>query len=279
MRRKINNYAGLKLLPLFLIFGSLLQACGNSTAAPGTVITTPISATYTPTVPVQTAIPSPLAQTATPVKYGVDWQSRWLQNIPCAAPCWEGITPGLTTDEQVLDLLKASPILTDVILDKKYSLGGLKSVATARFSDNGGKKIPNGVIIYTNQSKLIKAIKPFYYQNFTFGEIIKAYGEPSHIILHGQPYEKNAELDEYHLSFLYQPQGIALRMYTSSPVVGKFEITPELLIDPPFFYDPKSVPLSDIGGDVGSNIGDLRPWEGFKGFEYYCITAVYCRVT
>lgn len=278
MKRK-NRTGSLKLLPLFFIFGLLLQACGSPTIAPGAVATNQISATPTATLPVRTATPAPLAPTATPVKYGADWQTRWLQKIPCAAPCWEGITPGLTTDDQVLDLLKASPILAEVVANKQYSLGGLNSVATARFSDKSGKKIPNAVIIYSNQSKIIQAIKPFYYQNFTFGEIIKAYGEPSHIILHGQPFEKNAQMDEYYLTFLYQPQGFALTMYTSSPVVGKFEITPDLLMDAPFFYDSKSVPLSDIGGMVGSDIGDLRPWEGFKGFEYYCNTAVYCRVT
>jgi DNA-binding beta-propeller fold protein YncE len=37
--------------------------------------------------------------------------TRWLRGEPCAAPCWEGITPGVTTVGEALDLLKRSPLI------------------------------------------------------------------------------------------------------------------------------------------------------------------------
>ncbi|HYF63788.1 MAG TPA: NHL repeat-containing protein, partial [Herpetosiphonaceae bacterium] len=36
---------------------------------------------------------------------------RWLRGEPCAAPCWEGVTPGVTTVGAALDLLKRSPLI------------------------------------------------------------------------------------------------------------------------------------------------------------------------
>jgi hypothetical protein len=37
--------------------------------------------------------------------------TRWLRGEPCVAPCWEGITPGVTTVGEALDLLKRSPLI------------------------------------------------------------------------------------------------------------------------------------------------------------------------
>jgi hypothetical protein len=40
--------------------------------------------------------------------------ARWLQTIPCRAPCWEGVTPGQTTPAAAVRLLQQSPIITNV---------------------------------------------------------------------------------------------------------------------------------------------------------------------
>jgi hypothetical protein len=37
------------------------------------------------------------------------WWTLWLDNPSCLAPCWQGITPGITTTEQATSILKKIP--------------------------------------------------------------------------------------------------------------------------------------------------------------------------
>lgn len=36
---------------------------------------------------------------------------QWLQQYPCASPCWQGITPGVTTREEARNLVSALPMV------------------------------------------------------------------------------------------------------------------------------------------------------------------------
>lgn len=36
---------------------------------------------------------------------------QWLQQYPCASPCWQGITPGVTTREEARNLVRALPLV------------------------------------------------------------------------------------------------------------------------------------------------------------------------
>jgi hypothetical protein len=39
-----------------------------------------------------------------------NWGMRWMNNEPCQAPCWENLTPGVTTVDESMLLLMDSPI-------------------------------------------------------------------------------------------------------------------------------------------------------------------------
>src|SRR5262249_40010397 len=50
--------------------------------------------TTTPETSPQFVMPTPIEGKPAPPD---DWTYRWLQGIPCVAPCWEGITVGQTS--------------------------------------------------------------------------------------------------------------------------------------------------------------------------------------
>jgi hypothetical protein len=48
------------------------------------------------------------------------WLVRWLSAPTCQPPCWEQITPGVTTLDEALDLLAGLPDVRDVSLERDY---------------------------------------------------------------------------------------------------------------------------------------------------------------
>ena len=38
-----------------------------------------------------------------------DWLKKWLNNPACKSPCFENITPGITTVDEAESILKSSP--------------------------------------------------------------------------------------------------------------------------------------------------------------------------
>src|SRR5690349_8873700 len=68
------------------------------------------------------ALVSLLAARLSPTRASVPAEvaRHWLAGIPCAPPCWEGITPGQTTLPEALRILKANPAIdpTSVLTDE-----------------------------------------------------------------------------------------------------------------------------------------------------------------
>lgn len=270
------------MLAFFCLYLSTfyLTACTetakDSPASVATAGTTTGSITASPTI-IPTVPNSPSAAPTATTPASEEWQTRWLRGIPCRAPCWEGITPGVTTIDQAFNVLKSSPILTGVQTGDVFKAGEMSQVAQAYWIDKNGQKNPDGIVLFANlksSTNLVSAISPHYYRKFTLGEVIKAYGEPSHLVLSSFPYDYDVSKQIYTLVIVYKPFGFVMMM--DKRVVGKFELTPQLVLDSPVFFDDKLASLKDIGSIVYPTLEDMRPWEGFKTLEYYCQTAKEC---
>jgi hypothetical protein len=193
-------------------------------------------------------------------------ERNWLKGIPCAPPCWENITPGKTTLTETLAVLKQNPAIKpeSVSLDPSYLtwdwLGGT----------GGGQ-------IYFEDSQDIQIVTDIWPgflgtpngQNlFTLGEIIDAFGEPSHIHargfmgLHGDgPF--------YTLSVYYEDRGIILDhrgLYRSKPSLNRdIELGLEGFSTQPI--GPLLPTFAAHRDDPGTG---PKPWQGFKSFDFYC---------
>lgn len=193
-------------------------------------------------------------------------RSRWLQGIPCRAPCWEGITPGQSSASETVELLNHNWLVANV-QKKTYpytpELGGV--------SWNWADAQEGGVAYYSisNSSQIINMIAPIFWTPFQLRDVMATYGDPSHIVAIAQQ-PPDATTYSYDLWFIFLPQGLALRNgRPQKPDLGE-----NMLIYQVIFFVPTLEGLEASIWITKEHPDWVIPWEGFKGFDYYCRDAV-----
>lgn len=195
-----------------------------------------------------------------------DWQRDWLAGKPCSPPCWQGITPGVTTGSQLEAILRAKAPLrtlnvTESLFDPTVALNW-EWVGTS-----GG-----GLAVYNLDTGLVFDVGfgcsgPC---DFTFGEVIDAYGEPSHVLVGALEHGAPTWGTEYRLYVFYIDKGFVLYPYGSAMVKPK--INRDLQFGRVQFFVPTIDGfLATVGYAPGWHEA-LFPWQGFKSFdEYLCL--------
>ncbi len=217
--------------------------------------------------------------TSTPQATGPDhpptgFDKRWLQGIPCAPPCWEGITPGQSTLTDAIRLLQQSPAIQPQTVhfepwsEEEENLGYIKW--QWRGSKFGGEiyyYLTQGEAIVTYIRPGLEAI-PDADASFTLGEVIAAYGEPSHIHAVGF-HGRHGDGPFYSATFYYEKLGMALEpgsLYDSKPTLG-----PGLRLENVSFSIEPVQPLRPTFAGIPDDPGTgPQPWQGFKDFDVYC---------
>jgi hypothetical protein len=214
-----------------------------------------LTAPALPTEPVVLTIPTE----STPLPdIAESWVKRLLAGDPCAAPCWEGITPGKTTKTAAVTLLTQLPWATindptgvEVyfwLLPERIpaSSGGIGFAATA----------PNTVTWVSLKRQAI-----------SFGRLLDVYGEPSEVMAEAQIQRFEGIRNVYDLSLFYPQAGIILSATTSDkPVLNRdLRITEIVFLAPSDPY--RSWEYYIMAQDRGA---EFRAWKGFQSFVYYC---------
>lgn len=273
--------AYLRCQSLILVFTQLLilflAGCGNIEAtviaqdgATGQAVNVTLSPRPYPTgrLTLAPTTINPAAKSIMPQ----DWQYRWLKGIPCQPPCWEGITPGQTTAKDGLNILQTISYITDAKLHppaKNETYGSLDWSWTdgGRYKRNGA--FDGSYLIYEPQTtnEIIYLLRPDL-PEYKFSEIVKSFGEPSHIIAVVTSDRASAGRNVfYNLYIVYLQQGFVLSNKFSSANSSKPMINSELLFGGVEFF------VSGVGGleSAHQNYTKLLvPWQGYKSFDYYC---------
>lgn len=115
-------------------------------------------------------------------------------------------------------------------------------------------------------SRTISAIRPRFTYWFSLADVIQAYGEPTHVIANA--YHSDGQTS-YVLEYVYLPQGLRL----TYPSRGKYK--PPLKASSRFgevtFFSPSLDGLVAAGSGSTEILKLLKPWEGFRDFDYYCV--------
>ncbi len=191
----------------------LLANCSSSTATvPPTSNTTPTSkARETATLPT----PTP-ALTPTALQQDVSIALQWLEKRSCQAPCWEQLTPGISTLADVDARLSQLQYIDDLQKQPEYNQNpGIIGWRWKHYAESGGS-----IEYYTKKPPfanppldVILRINLGMDRPLTFQEVIAAYGEPSHIMLTA---EHSVHLGLiYYFSVVYLEQGFSLEPYAS----------------------------------------------------------------
>ncbi|MDQ2808508.1 MAG: hypothetical protein M3Z04_16610 [Chloroflexota bacterium] len=191
----------------------------------------------------------------------LDYAKRWLHGVPCRVPCWEGVTPGQSTEHGTLRILRGSPA---VVPGSGKEEGPFES-DTATIAWDGVGALERGYAYFDINSAepiideihLLYSDAPGTPDALTLQEVMQAYGPPTHI-------DALADLASgpfYIVYFAYAPLGMELGIElprdTGPPVLH-----PGLHIREVSFY-PAPLKLNDYDKS-------WTPWQGFHPYAFYC---------
>ncbi len=190
-----------------------------------------------------------------------EWKSRWLKGIPCLPPCWEEITPGVTTRANVTPMFVSKPQFE--LVDKKANplqfywntLNKSKETLTGY-----------GEILFEDSSldSIVQSITVKYPLRIALGEVIYSFGEPSHVMAQTVFESETHYWDIYFIwidkGFLVKSGGISNEL----PVING-----ELETRGAWYFTPGLEEFINAGILVPISAEFLTPWKGYGAFLNY----------
>jgi len=261
-------YSGIILLyciflMAFVISCDSLESPTKPIPSPTPIATKATIINYSPTIINPTIVPTSTAinKLSTPTM-PKDWKTRWLIGIPCRPPCYEGITPGVTTNNEALQKLLQNPIVADAKM-KVYN-SPRDSEIDWSWLDQGGT---GGRLFFDASSpqQTINLINPYIPGYFKYNEIVPMYGEPTHVIAFVRLPDGNNNSLIYEMRLIWLNYGF----WQSVKDPGKPTLRNSILLESPNFFAPS------INGFEKASFGTFHSeyfvaWQGFKDFEFYC---------
>jgi hypothetical protein len=195
------------------------------------------------------------------------WERTWLTGVPCRPPCWEGITPGQTNASEAEQLLHQLPEVG--VLNQGQSVTPAppyKSIDWESWKNSYG----GGSVLSSLDTSVVFNIRLAFPHNFTLGEVIEAYGQPSHVLaMASRNLEKLNETD-YVFEIYWQSKGIRIEPSQQYPP-HRPVIDSNLTSHSVDFFEPGAAGLEHII-TFGSpaRLKFLEPWKGLVDFGEYC---------
>jgi hypothetical protein len=186
-----------------------------------------------------------------------------FENPVCKPPCWQNITPGVTTKAEALEILSNSEVVEQRISDLHRPIGRFDN--EIGFTMYKGDNLFAGSILILNDR--VSLIGFEYKLNITLRRAMELFGAPQSILV--------VRAGEFDAITLLNPQagmafGYRFHMDESS------KISPEDEIDYLVFFDPNQYELALDSGffsyaEMSADIAlkSMRPWEGYGSVEQY----------
>ncbi len=191
-------------------------------------------------------------------------QPSIFDNPICQSPCWQNITPGVTTKNDALIILSELSFVQQPMVDPKYSAVGYDDIIN--FSLYQGE--PNFIAgwMYILDDKV--SMMGFENNLGTMQHLIELFGAPQSILV------LRTDLFDQ-VTFVNPQSGILFyRKYVGSYSVETSELTPETAITGVAFFDPheyervlNSGILSAYKLSADETINNLRPWNGYGSIK------------
>ena len=189
-------------------------------------------------------------------------QTNIFEHPSCSPPCWEGITPGLTTKEEALSILSKLNMIDQPIVDPNQAFINFDDAFHFTFYHD----INRLGFIYIFDDK-VSTIAFDNKLNTKLQQAIKLFGNPKSILVE--------HAGEYDAATLLNPEKGIIYGYRfhldETSIVG-----PDAALDSVAFFDPKQYQLmlssgflsyGDLDGD--ETIKNMRPWKGYGSVYQY----------
>jgi hypothetical protein len=184
----------------------------------------------------------------------------------CDPPCWYGITPGTTTREEAMEILKTIPIV---------DMDTIKSLYTIPTNERIGWDGRSEGMRYFGKlefsSDIVKFIWLYFDKDITFDELITVLGKPEKALIF---YVKGSERDTLSIDVLYPSRGIWFNdYYYTLDRKNPIQIAEDEKVQSVYYCDPEDLfvfftsgPISDYPRDIIDK--GLQDWKGFGDYQY-----------
>jgi hypothetical protein len=181
---------------------------------------------------------------------------EWLENPSCNPPCWENITPGVTTIQETYDTLKKVPGVYAVTWYPKYGEIEKRNELKWEYpdtTDSGYADVNMGVI---------NLIRLNVYSNLFVKDVVSTYGFPSHLKI----YDCRSEIFSNFCGVLlvYSKSGMVLDLFLPYKIESNYfvNVYPTSKVGFIGFYKPKG------NDDPGKDYPAMFPvafveWRGY----------------
>lgn len=263
------------IILLQICFLIVLSACSSQQSVSNTRLATP-SAEPSFSLTNQSPLANPglstspvMTSTKTPPQ---DWEYRWLKGVPCKPPCWEGITPGVTTASQAVDILKQNNLISYLAIKTPTLRPEYGYVIWDWSTHPKNVTDPIGVggdALYDTQTstQVIYIIRPNFRVAFSFDEILKVFGNPSHVLATARQTPDGGV--EYNFSIVYLDLGILAETGVATKDGSrKPNLSANFLLERVYFFAAGLQGFVNAYKQEKANF--LISWQGFKDFNFYC---------
>jgi hypothetical protein len=226
------------------------------------VISTNTAAYPTITLPVVAA-----TRTATrTIMRALDFQQRWLSNVPCAPPCWEGVTPGVTTSSQAEEILNDNSIFTllETHVFDELTIGYI--VFQYLWLDEAGTIIECGgdMIFDTETDNHIIMVIRNTFPPTKLSNLIANFGQPTPVNV---IYDDLRNPNTWEVNIIWMSKGMQMHAGGFYPYTA---IDENLELSRAEYFRPG---LEGYSQGIGENwIESLVEWQGYADFNLYSIS-------
>jgi hypothetical protein len=188
--------------------------------------------------------------TATPVESN-DWWTAWLGHPVCQVPCWQNITPGVTTRDDAMIILQKTPDVVS-IYNGTYGISWYF----------GAKTEAGDITLSTDEKVELIWLENSSSKEWYLERVVASYGFPKYV----QPYDCR---DGMCLTALVYPDmGIALSVFVENKGnkdnLYQIEIRPDLIVDRVFFIERGIDNFLKLPGFQDTSL--LMDWKGYGNY-------------
>jgi hypothetical protein len=183
------------------------------------------------------------------------WQDESLiTGEPCAAPCWLGITPGVTSWREartiVEDLVPEAQLQVE---DQEGQIGAIwRTAETEQFCCAIVSNYDEAV----DENDVVDYIQIRLAPNVTLGELIEVHGEPSYVV-NGEEVSE----DQAYIVLLYPDIPVIAYAFVAGAATGTLSESSEIVFA---VYLTSEAMQSEVIAN-----SSLQAWDGYESFAYY----------
>lgn len=182
------------------------------------------------------------------------WLVRWLNEPACELPCWEGITPGMTTAQEGYEKLTTLPDVTEFWMPSERT-----SMHVLSWGMTGcGSELPGWMYFDSYPSGVIQwiSLRVYCYDHASnLQEFIDAFGEPEY-----QWVERNSA--GCTIKLMNIEKGIILSVDGGRPFSSK-ELKPSSEVFEIYLMPPKDNLQQAVDSIIFPHEVDIQEWQGY----------------